>query len=792
MTTTDPQAGTGTATQDARAHRGPTAERAFAVAQVAAPLTTALAMPALDPQAQATICTFLAAPALVAAANAAGLLPERLLNDVPGGDILRAHRRPFLASALATGFAAAACTLNGTAGTDTLAAGFMTMPSTSGIVSIAWWGTVAYIASSLRRVLTPHRPTAPAGPTPADDAPGPDGELPGPVTDIINRWHTYISNPRGTNPNQDLILTGWGPDAWTGTIRATPGHSVTVTTDTVSGVYQLPHAWITITDGPYGSSKHITVRTTAPTTDEAQHTGLQALWNRRVARSGGCMPGTHLEEITPDPATGGIAAWVVADENTDAITVPDQYRLAGALYSTPLLISIQPTQNPRRAKLRKMEHSPLETGKDLTDPSVLRANKNGFVQIGTGISGRPARLQLFDPKIGAQHILVAGVTGSGKGGILQIIALAYHVNHVAILYGDPKGSSNPDVAKMASYAGTGRAGAMGMLRLAHAILMHRIAQSAAEDAKNFKATPERPFIGVVLDEFAQLLSEKSPDQEEAAPIVAALASMGRSMGMGLVLCGQIMNLDQLGSDTSIRDNVFYGGALVLLRSDSDQKNRVDLPDAFSGIDPSKIPAFWRTGDESLIYDPDVPEDDPTRTFGVGYTVGPDESAEMMRAWILESAAGLYRSDQIVIPADFPGWEDRETIAATPVNTKKKRGSKGATKAAGAADDYDLDGDGDFDDEQTSPDDNAASWAPAPVTALAKEPTAEEKILLVLREYADPIGEEVAYTHIDTIIASAGVARRTVENRLTSLVKSGKVIRGAAGEYGLPLEGYATP
>ncbi|MGW4802974.1 hypothetical protein [Kitasatospora sp. NPDC004272] len=793
MTTTEPRPA---AAAEGHAHRSPAPEKAFAAVETAAPLITAVLMPALDPQAQATVCTFLAAPALVAAANATGLLHQRLLDQVPGGDILRAHRRPFLASTLATGFAAAACTLNGTAGTDTLAAGFMTMPSATGIVSLVWWGTVAYVASSLRNVLFPRRRPATSTPAAAGEQPAPDEPgLLGPVADIINRWHTYISNPRGTNPCQDLDLTGFSPDAWTGIINATPGHAVTVTTNTVSGVYRVPTAWITITDGPYGSSKNITVRTTAPTADEAKHTGLQALWNTKVARTGGCMPGTHLEEITPDPATGGFAAWIVADENTDAITAPDQYRLAGALRTTTLLVSVEPTANPRRAKLRKMERSPLEDGKPLPGPETLRTNPNGFVQIGTGISGRPARLQLFDPKGGAKHGAIIGVTGSGKGGVLQILALAYHVNNVAIIYADPKGSSNPDVEDMAAYAGCGLEGAMGALRLFYAILQHRVAQSQRLRMKNFTPTADMPYIVLILDEFAQLLGEKSPYQEEAAMIIAAGAEQGRSLGMAELLCGQIMNLDKMGSDTAIRDNIFYGGALVLLRSDSDQKNRVDLPTAFDGIDPSQIPAFWRTDDDSLIYDPTVAEDDPTRTFGVGYVVGPDERAEMMRAWILESAAGLFDTDRIAIPADFPRWDDRDAIAATPVNTKKKRGGKGAAAAAAGSDDgYDLDGTDGFDDEPDGADSSeTAFWAPAPVTVLTKEPNAKDKILRVLADFRDPIGQEVAYLHIDSIATSTGVARKTVENELTKLVRAGQVVRGATGtgEYGLPLKSTPT-
>ncbi|MFB8169353.1 hypothetical protein ACFC60_15545 [Kitasatospora purpeofusca] len=733
-------------------------ERAFALAEVAAPLIAAGVMPLLDAQAATTVSTFLAAPVLVAGANAAGLLSERLLADVPGGDILRAHRRPFLLSAVTAATAAATATVSGLPGIDALLAGWMTMPSVAGVVSAVWWAGVGLVAFSLRRVLATAKPPAAAAVTVGDGAA--QAVLAPEVERVLQRWLAHISGEWGAHPGQHLTLTGYGPEAWEGVIDAPPGRPVTVNTTTVSGVYRVPAGQVVIDDGPHGSAKHILVHLVAPAADQPQYGALQTLWLQRVARRGGCMPGTHLEDVTPDPATGGVAAWIRADEDTDALTVPDLYTIAGALRTTPLLVSVERTSNPRKAILRMMDRSPLEDGRPLPGPETLRANKNGYVQLGTGVSGKPARIQLYDPEGGARHVIVVGVTGSGKGGIVQLAALSYHVNGVAMIYADPKGSSNPDVEDMVAYAGCGPEGAIGALRVAHAVFAHRVAESRDLRAKNFHPTPERPYVVTILDEMVQLLGDKSPYRAEAAWIISILAAQGRSLGMPVMLCGQIMNLDQMGSDTSIRDNIFYGGALVLLRSDSAQKSRVDLPPAFDGIDPSQIPAYWKNDDDALIYDPDIPEDDPRRTYGVGYVVGPDEHAEMMRAWILESAAGLFDPANIAIPGDFPGWAERDTIATVPVGPAA--------------------------DENTG---LAPAWMPASAgTTAVKEPTAEEKILAVLDERRDPIGLEVGYLHLDQITDMTGVTRKTVENTLSRLVKKSVVVRRSpsAGEYGLPV------
>ena len=741
--------------------RSPAVEKAFAYGEVAAPLLTAAVMPLLDAQAATTVATFLAAPALVAGANFGGLLSDSLLDAVPGGDIVRAHRRPFFVSAVATATAAATATLNGASGIDSLIGGFTTMPSVAGLVSVAWWGASGFVAFSLRRVLAGNRRARRAAAAAPDSPAGP--AQPAAVDQVLRAWHAHISGERGTHPGQQLHLTALGPAAWEGVIEADPGRPVTVTADTVSGVYRIPPAQVHITPGPHTSARNILVHLIAPTVEQARYGELETQWLQRVAHKAGCMPGTHLEGAVADPATGGVAAWIMADDDTDAITVPDRTRLAGALRSTTLLVSVEATSNPRKAILRKMTRSPLEDGRALPSAAALTANRNGFVELGTGISGRPSRVQLFDLKGGARHVLVAGVTGSGKGGVLQLIALSYHVNGVAIIYADPKGSSNPDIEDMAAFAGCGKDGAMGALRLAFAILLHRIAQSAALKMKNFQPTDDMPFTALVLDEFAQLLGDKSPYMREAAFIIAAIAEQGRSLGMCLVLCGQILNLEKMGGDTSIRDNVFYGGALILLRSDGAQKHRVDLPESFDGIDPSTIPAFWKGDETSLIYDPTVPEDDPSRTFGVGYVVGPDERAEMMRAWILESAAGLYDPQRIAHPADFPDWDERERIAATPVGPAAVDGEDG--------------------------EDGRAPWVPAQATtALTKEPTAQDKILAVLDECRDPLGLEIGYLHLDAIIQMTGVTPKTVENTLSRRTKDGTVVRNpdAKGEYGLPL------
>ncbi|MFB9558584.1 type IV secretory system conjugative DNA transfer family protein, partial [Streptomyces roseoviridis] len=386
-------------------------------------------------------------------------------------------------------------------------------------------------------------------------------------------------------------------------------------------------------------------------------------------------------------------------------------------------------------------HNPLQEGIEFPGTHVLKPDEHGYSRLGRGISGFPARIQLHDTQLGAQHVLVAGVTGSGKGGTLQLIALAHHLNGSAILYADPKGSSNPAIEKMAAYSGLGVDGAMGILRAWYKLLIYRVEESARLGLKNFRPHPERPWVPLILDEASKLLGENAAHRKEATFIVNAGATLGRSLGMPVILANQLMQLAQLGGDAAIRDNIVYGGSVILLRSDSQQRHLVDLPDNFAGCNPADIPPAW-TEDRALIFDPNLPENHPSRTFGLGFAAAPGAHAEMMRCWLLEDATPYIDESAIAYPADWPDWDRRDEIAATPVIDDGQSGAGGGEG-----------GGGDF-----------GGLPPAAWDAAPKKPaTADEKILAAFADLDDPLGLETIYVHKDQITAATGVEGQTLNN-----------------------------
>jgi hypothetical protein len=747
------------------------AERFVAAGQVLVPIAAGALAPWLDPEAAAAAGIAFMAGATFAGANYMNRLGQ-WAHQLPGIDIARAHRDTMGISTVTTGMALGLGTLGGPEATDLLMGGLFNPLTVPGILSLGWWTAVGLIGFRLRRVFGRH--TAQTTPTTVPV----NQNAPGPVTltdKIMAAWEAHISHPdTGQHRHQILTDVHVYTDRWTGRIIAPAGASVNVSKEAVSSVYRVNAGWITIRHGDHAGEALVTVSYTAPA--DLDPTTLEGAWKKRVAVSGGTMPKTHLEKVTDDPNTGGKAAWVVADDDMrGALKAPDLIDLAGDLRKSPLLISYEPNStNVRKAIIRVMDANPLEAGHDFQGLDSMKASAGGWFPIGKIISGHPARFQMFDPALGALHIVIAGTTGSGKGGAAQVVCLGYHANGAAILYADPKGASNPAIPKMAAYSGLQKHGALGAMRLSYHVLQHRIEEAAKYDLKNFQPSKMRPWCPTVLDEAPQMLAPKVPNRAEAVHIVKAGAALGRSMGMPWALITQTVNLDQMGGEQAIRANLLAGGAWIILRTDSDQVNLGDLPTGFEGIDPSKIPAVWPTEDESLIYDPDIPENDPRRTFGLGYLATPGGRAGMMRIDTLEDATPHIRPDLIAAPEDVPWWGN-ETVMEELANTPLPG--------------FEDKGDGSDDEDDTN------AVIAAGINFQKKEPTAEEKILTALRADADPLhldylrgaddidpdDFDVEYMDRAALQAATGLKDGTFANALRSLENAGKIHRIAEGK-----------
>ncbi|MFL0396879.1 hypothetical protein [Streptomyces albus] len=747
--------------------RAEPAERAAAALQIALPVGVGILAPSLTPDAAA----YAGAGYLVGAAFTGANYMNRLgrwANRLPGIDIARAHRDTLGIATITTGMGLALGQLGGAEASEALLAGALEPTTVPGILSLGWWAAVAFTGWRLRRVFGRQKiqtETTEAVPANTGD--------PRPVTladKMIAAWGRVISDPKnGKHKNQVLSDVVIYADRWEGRITAALGDSVNVSKETVSSLFGRPVEDIDIKYGTHSGEARITVWYTQRA--ELDPSTLEGAWKRVRAR---VLPKTHLEEVGEDVNTGGQVARVVADDDLDALPrVVNVGELAGALRRSIDLVSYEPgRRDPRRAIIRVMDHNPLEAGHDFPGLDSLVATPGGWVNIGKIVSGFPAKIQLFDPKLGALHVVIAGTTGSGKGGTAQMISLAYHANKMAQIYADPKGASNPAIPKMAAYSGLTKHGALGAMRLSWWVLQHRIEEAARMDLKNFEPSEMRPYCATLLDEAAQMLAPGAPNRKEAVKIVKDGASLTRSLGMPWVLINQTVNLDQLGGEQAIRANLLAGGTWIILRTDSDQVNLGDLPPGFEGLDPSLIPPVWAEEDDALVYDPTMEESDPRRTFGLGYIAAPGGRAGMMRIDTLEDATPHIRQENIAAPVDVPWWGDEaqmEELAQTPIPGFEED-SEGGTDEAGGR-----------------------SFAGVDLPKVTKELTSEERVLAALRDESDPLyvdmidqGDEIDPDDIDYVergqlLAACGVPESTFANTLNKLEKAGKIHRIKEGK-----------
>ncbi|QKW31666.1 cell division protein FtsK [Nocardiopsis flavescens] len=206
---------------------------------------------------------------------------------------------------------------------------------------------------------------------------------------------------------------------------------------------------------------------------------------------------------------------------------------------------------PRRITLEFPRYDTLAEPLDALP--VPDAPDLGALPVGRCEDGSPWKLRLH-----GTHVLVAGVTGSGKGSVLwsaiRALLPAVAKGTVRIWAIDPKRMElSYGRGLFAHYADTGES-AVALLERAVADMQARAERYAG---KHRSHTPTRtdPFVVVVLDEVA-FLTAYHPDRDvrrRAENAIATLTSQGRSVGFAVLAALQdprkeVMNLRNLFPD----------------------------------------------------------------------------------------------------------------------------------------------------------------------------------------------------------------------------------------------------
>lgn len=150
------------------------------------------------------------------------------------------------------------------------------------------------------------------------------------------------------------------------------------------------------------------------------------------------------------------------------------------------------------------------------------------MEIGVTEDGQPVRVLVL-----RRNVLVGGIMGSGKSGVLNLIIANLAACRNVVLWGiDMKGGMElqPWASCFERLAFT-PAQATQLFRDAVKRLEERAARMAAEGKRVWEPTPEDPALVIIVDEYAELPDAAHGDAD-------SLARLGRAVAVNLIAATQ--------------------------------------------------------------------------------------------------------------------------------------------------------------------------------------------------------------------------------------------------------------
>ena len=235
----------------------------------------------------------------------------------------------------------------------------------------------------------------------------------------------------------------------------------------------------------------------------------------------------------------------------------------------------------------------------------------GLARVGRFPDGQPVHERWFTPgEDGVSHAVVAGATGAGKTGLLNLgLAISVASGMVCPVILDPQyGQALPAWREHVTYA-CGAGECVVLLEGLHGAMMDRsdfLGSVEWRDARGRRRKGmgfydpvilaaneiDLPVIEVVIDEAPELLAVKG-----ALRWVEGIAKLGRKTGVRLKLAVQVPSLKELG-DQALRSMLVSGNVFCLRTGDKVSGNMLNI-----GAAPWELPHYFRNG---------------ARTYGLGY------------------------------------------------------------------------------------------------------------------------------------------------------------------------------
>jgi S-DNA-T family DNA segregation ATPase FtsK/SpoIIIE len=196
-----------------------------------------------------------------------------------------------------------------------------------------------------------------------------------------------------------------------------------------------------------------------------------------------------------------------------------------------------------RLVMRVVETEPLAA--PIPWPGTTIRSVTQLAEIGISEDGRPVRVLLL-----RRNVLIGGIAGSGKSGVLNVIIATVAACRDVRLWGvDLKGGMElgPWEACFERLATTPEEAAR-LFRDAVTELNNRAARMAAEGKRLWEPTPGNPALVIIIDEHAELPGEAHDDADSAA-------RRGRAVAVNLITATQRPTQAAMGQRTAVRSQM---------------------------------------------------------------------------------------------------------------------------------------------------------------------------------------------------------------------------------------------
>jgi DNA segregation ATPase FtsK/SpoIIIE, S-DNA-T family len=193
--------------------------------------------------------------------------------------------------------------------------------------------------------------------------------------------------------------------------------------------------------------------------------------------------------------------------------------------------------------MRVVENDPHAA--PVTWPGPQITSVTNLVEIGISEDGRPVRVLLL-----RRNVLVGGIAGAGKSGVLNVIIAALAACRDVVLWGvDLKGGMELQPwADCFGRLATTPEEAEELFRDAVGWLNHRARQNAAKGTRLHEPTPDDPVLIIITDEHAELPAE-------AHECADCIARRGRAVAVNLIAATQRPTQAAMGKDTAVRSQM---------------------------------------------------------------------------------------------------------------------------------------------------------------------------------------------------------------------------------------------